>query len=231
MEEPLQGNLIMNVELTPPQTEIFKDPTRFRVVVAGRRFGKSYLSGTELLNAAIGIDPETGEPREKQTVIYIAPTFQMCKGIMWTWLKDHTPKGYITKMNDSDLYLEFKNGSTIQLRSGENYDSIRGLSLSFVVIDEVADIHPSAWSLVVRPALSDQEGGALFIGTPKGTNHFYDWYIKGKDTSSKAKNWSSFSYTTVEGGNVSPSEVEEARNDMSERDFKQEYEASFRGSK
>ena len=215
----------MNVELTPPQTEIFKDPTRFRVCVAGRRFGKSYLSGTELLNAAIGTNPKTGLPHEKQTVIYIAPTYQMCKGIMWTWLKDHTPPSYIVKMNDTDLFLEFKNGSTIQLRSGENYDSIRGLSLSFVVIDEVADIHPDAWSLVVRPALSDQEGGALFIGTPKGTNHFYDWWLQGKNPARKT--WSSFSFTTVQGGNVSPEEVEEARHDLSPRDFKQEYEASF----
>ena len=215
----------MDIQLSKPQSEVFSDTSRFRVVCAGRRFGKSYLSGAELINAAIGIDKTTGKMREKQTVIYIAPTFQMCKGIMWTWLKDHAPKQYIKKMNDSDLYLEFKNGSYIQLRSGENYDSIRGLSLSFVVLDEVADIHPDCWSLVVRPALSDQEGDALFIGTPKGTNHFYDWYLQGKDPGRKT--WSSFAYTTLDGGNVSANEINEAKQDLSPRDFKQEYEASF----
>jgi hypothetical protein len=144
---------------------------------------------------------------------------------MWVWLKDHIPKAFIKKMNESDLLVELKNGSTIYLKSAENYDSLRGLSLSFVVIDEVADIHPDAWSLVLRPALSDQEGGAMFIGTPKGTNHFYDWWLQGMDTSRET--WSSYAYTTIQGGNVSANEIEEAKLDLSPRDFKQEYEASF----
>ena len=215
----------MDVQLTKPQSDIFADKSRFRVVVAGRRFGKSYLSGAELINAAIGVNKITGKQNEKQTVVYIAPTFAMAKQIMWVWLKDHVPPSYIVKMNSSDLIVEFKNESRIYLKSAENYDSLRGLSLSFVVIDEVADIHPDAWSLVVRPALSDQEGDCLFIGTPKGTNHFYDWYLQGKDPSRKT--WSSYSYTTIEGGNVSAEEIEEAKQDLSPRDFKQEYEASF----
>ena len=215
----------MDVQLTEPQSAIFSDNHRFRVCVAGRRFGKSYLSGAELINAAIGINKRTGKVNEKQTVVYIAPTFAMAKQIMWIWLKDHVPPSYVLKMNSSDLFIEFKNGSIIYLKSAENYDSLRGLSLSFVVLDEVADIHPDCWSLVCRPALSDQEGDALFIGTPKGTNHFYDWYLQGKDTSRKT--WSSFSFTTIQGGNVSPEEIEEAKLDLTPRDFKQEYEASF----
>jgi hypothetical protein len=215
----------MDIKLSQPQTDIFTNPARFRVVCAGRRFGKSYLSGAELINASLGISPKTGKPQHKQTVVYIAPTFAMAKQIMWVWLKDNVPMNYVVKMNESDLILEFKNGSLIYLKSAENYDSLRGLSLSFVVMDEVADIHPDAWSLVVRPALSDQEGGALFIGTPKGTNHFYDWYLQGLDT--RRKTWSSFAYTTIQGGNVSAAEIEEARMDLSPRDFKQEYEASF----
>ena len=216
---------IMDLNLTVPQTEIYTDTTRFRTVVAGRRFGKSYLSGAELVNAAIGLDKITGQPKSKQTVVYIAPTFQMCKGIMWAWLKEHAPKQFIKKQNETELLMEFKNGSTIQLRSGDNYDSLRGLSLSFVVIDEVADIHPDAWSLVVRPALSDQEGDALFIGTPKQKNHFYDKWLEGKNP--ERETWASFQYTTLEGGNVSANEVNEARYDLSPREFRQEYEASF----
>lgn len=215
----------MQVNLSPPQTTIFGDVSRFRVVCAGRRFGKSFLSGAELLNAAIGVDKKTGKPKTKQTVVYIAPTFAMAKQIMWLWLKEYTPKSAIKKMNESELYIEFTNASKIYLKSAENYDSLRGLSLSFVVLDEVADIAEECWSLVVRPALSDQVGGALFIGTPKGTNHFYDWWLKGKDTGNKS--WNSYAYTTLDGGNVPPEEVEDAKNDLSPRDFAQEYLASF----
>ena len=215
----------MDIRLTPPQTNIFEDPTRFRVVVAGRRFGKSYLSGADLINAAIGVDKVTGKRLRKQTVAYIAPTFAMCKQIMWTWLLENAPKAAIKKMNSSELIIDFKNGSRIYLKSAENYNSLRGLSLSFVVIDEVADIHPEAWSLVLRPALSDQKGGALFIGTPKGKNHFYDWYMVGKNPNRAT--WASYSYTTIEGLQVDEDEIEEARADLNPRDFRQEYEASF----
>ena len=214
----------MDINLTEPQTSVFGDTTRFRVVCAGRRFGKSFLSGAELLNAAIGVDKKTNKPLSKQTVVYIAPTFAMAKQIMWVWLKEYAPKSYIKKTNESDMLMEFKNGSTIYLKSAENYDSLRGLSLSFVVLDEVADIAPECWSLVVRPALSDQEGDALFIGTPKGTNHFYDWWLQGKGS---RKAWKSWAYTTLEGGNVSQEEVEESKRDLSPRDFQQEYMASF----
>ncbi len=215
----------MEVKLSKPQTDIFTDTTRFRVVCAGRRFGKSFLSGAELLNAAIGVDKKTNKPKVKQTVVYVAPTFAMAKQIMWLWLKEYAPKQYIDKTNESELLMSFKNGSTIYLKSAENYDSLRGLSLSFVVLDEVADMAEEAWSLVIRPALSDQVGGALFIGTPKGTNHFYEWWLQGRDPSRKT--WHSFNYTTIDGGNVPPEEVEEAKQDLSPRDFKQEYEASF----
>ena len=215
----------MDMKLSRPQSIIYADTTRFRVCVAGRRFGKSYLSGSELINAAMGFDKITGEENRDKNVVYIAPTFQMCKGIMWKWLMENAPKGFIKKHNVSELYMEFYNGSSIQLRSGENYDSLRGLSLSFVVMDEVADLHPDCWSLVCRPALSDQEGGALFIGTPKGTNHFYTWYLDG--IGDEKKNWSSHSYTTLDGGQVSNTEVEEARLDLSPTHFAQEYEASF----
>ena len=136
----------MDIKLTEPQTSVFSDTTRFRVVCAGRRFGKSFLSGAELLNAAIGVDKKTGKQLSKQTVVYIAPTFAMAKQIMWVWLKEYAPKSYVKKTNESDMLMEFKNGSSIYLKSAENYDSLRGLSLSFVVLDEVADIAPECWS-------------------------------------------------------------------------------------
>ena len=215
----------MDIQLSPPQSLVFQDDTRFKIVVAGRRFGKSFLSGAEILNAAIGVNRKTGERNRNKTVVYVAPTFAMGKQIMWKWLKEYTPKSYIRKMNESDLMLEFKNDSVIYVKSSENYDSMRGLSLSYVVMDEVADIDQEAWQLVLRPALSDQQGGAMFIGTPKGTNWFYDLYLMGKEV--ERETWKSWSYTTLQGGNVPAEEIEEAKKDLSPRDFKQEYEASF----
>jgi hypothetical protein len=218
----------MDINLSIPQTEIFTDTTRFKCVVAGRRFGKSYISVAELLNAAIGTDKKTGKVNTGKTVVYVAPTFAMAKQIAWKTLKEFAPKSYIKRTNESELLMEFINGSEIYLKSAENYDSLRGLSLSYVVIDEVADINVDAWKLVLRPALSDQRGDALFIGTPKGSsNWFYDLYIQGLGS---RPTWKSFHYTTLEGGNVDPEEVEEARGDMTEKDFLQEYEASFESS-
>jgi hypothetical protein len=215
----------MDIQLSDAQSSIFQDATRFKVVCAGRRFGKSFLSGAEILNAAIGIDRISGERNKKQTVVYVAPTYAMGKQIMFKWLKEYSPKGYIRKINESELLIEFRNDSIIYIKSSENYDSMRGLSLSFVVLDEVADIESEAWQLVLRPALSDQKGRAMFIGTPKGTNWFYDMYLLGKSGERDA--WKSWTYTTLQGGNVDESEILEARKDLSPRDFKQEYEASF----
>ncbi len=215
----------MDIQLSGSQSEVFQDATRFKVICAGRRFGKSFLSGAEILNAAIGINRKTGLPQKKQTVVYVAPTFAMGKQIMFKWLKEYSPKSYIKKINESELLIEFKNESVVYIKSSENYDSMRGLSLSYVVLDEVADIDQECWQLVLRPALSDQQGGAMFIGTPKGTNWFYDMYLMGK--SGERDTWKAWSFTTLDGGNVPPEEIEEAKRDLSPRDFKQEYEASF----
>ena len=121
----------MDINLTEPQTSVFGDTTRFRVVCAGRRFGKSFLSGAELLNAAIGVDKKTNKPLSKQTVVYIAPTFAMAKQIMWVWLKEYAPKSYIKKTNESDMLMEFKNGSTIYLKSAEKLRFPSGFVFEF----------------------------------------------------------------------------------------------------
>jgi len=122
------------------------------------------------------------------------------------------------------LSINLKNGSTISLKGAEKHDNLRGRSLDFVVLDEFADMRPEAWFEVIRPSLSDRQGGALFIGTPKGRNHFYDLWGKGVD---RDDGWRSYQYTTIEGGNVAPSEIASAKADLDERTFQQEYEAAF----
>jgi hypothetical protein len=202
--------------LTKPQTKIFDDTSRFRVVVAGRRFGKTFLSTAELLNRAL--------IAKDQNVWYVAPTYKAAKEIAWEMLISQIPPEYIAKTNETALTLSLLNGSTISLKGAEKPDNLRGRSLNFVVLDEFADMRKEAWFEVIRPSLSDRQGGALFIGTPKGRNHFYDLYGKGLDDD---EGWKSYQYTTIQGGNVPPDEIASARSDLDERTFQQEYEAAF----
>ena len=206
------------MQLTLPQSEIWlaSDRVRFRSVCAGRRFGKSYLAAAELLKAAIS--------GKNKNCFYCCPTYGMAKEIQWDMLIQMIPDEYLVKTNETALTIKLINGSTIALKGAEKPNNLRGRALDFVVLDEFADMRPEAWYEVLRPSLSDREGSALFIGTPKGRNHFYDLWAKGVDG---ADGWESFQYTTVQGGNVSPSEVEQAKADLDERTFAQEYLSEF----
>lgn len=184
--------------------------------MAGRRFGKTYLSTAELLRSAIS-------GRDKNCW-YVAPTYKAAKEIAWDMLISTVPESYIVKRNETELSLSLINGSKISLKGAEKPDNLRGRSLDFVVMDEVADMRREAWYEVIRPSLSDRMGSALFIGTPKGRNHFYDLWTTGTD---KNDGWQSWQFTTLDGGNVPNSEVIAARRDLDERTFNQEYLAQF----
>jgi len=185
-------------------------------VVAGRRFGKTFLSTTELLKAATG--------GKNRNCWYVAPTYGAAKEIAWDMLIANIPDEYIVKTNETALTIRLINGSVISLKGAEKASNLRGRSLDCCVLDEFSLMRPEVWYEVIRPSLSDREGSALFIGTPQGRNHFYDLWAKGVNG---ADNWQSFQYTTIQGGNVSASEIEQARSDLDERTFKQEYEAEF----
>ena len=204
------------MQLTLPQSEIFLSSSRFVSVVAGRRFGKTFLSTGKILEQAV--------KSPNRNVWYVAPTYGAAKEIAWDMLIHTIPPEYVSKTNESSLTLRLINGSVIALKGAEKPNNLRGRALDFVVMDEFADMRPEAWYEVLRPSLSDRQGGAMFIGTPKGRNHFYDLWAKGIDG---ANDWESFQYTTLQGGNVPPEEVEAARADLDERTFQQEYEAAF----
>ncbi len=203
--------------LTPAQKKIAKDNHRFRVVVAGRRFGKTHLAIRELAFHA-------KEPGRE--VWYVAPSYKMAKNIVWKKLKNRLQDlNWVQKHNETELTLTLKNGSTISLKGADNYDSLRGVGLDFIVLDEFADIDPQAWFETLRPTLSDKGGKALFIGTPKGIGNWsYELYQNSIDD---PQTWSSHQYTTIEGGNVPESEIEQAQRDLDERTFRQEYLATF----
>ena len=201
--------------LSQPQETIANDEHRFKVCIAGRRFGKTFLSVRELCKAA---------RHPSREVWYVAPSYRMAKQIVWRKLKNKLQDlKWVKRINESELTILLKNGSTISLKGADNYDSLRGVGLDYLVMDEFADIDPEAFFEVLRPTLADKEGGALFIGTPKGKNWAYDLFCMQEDD----PEWKSFQYTTLEGGNVSEKEIEAARRTLDERTFRQEFMASW----
>jgi len=203
------------MSLTLPQKQVIDCKSRFRVLISGRRFGKTFVAINELAKFA-------RIPNRK--VWYVAPSYRQAKSICWVDLKDRVIKhNWHKKINDSDLSILLKNNSLIALRGADNEQSLRGVGLDFIVMDEFADIKRYAWNEVLRPTLSDKKGHALFCGSPKGFNWAYDMFIKG----TQDKEWKSFKYTTLEGGQVDQDEINQAKDDLDERTFQQEYEASF----
>ena len=203
------------MRLSDPQREISEHPARWRVAACGRRFGKSYLGINELAKFA-------RYPNRK--CLYVAPTYRMAKQIIWEDLKLLLQeKRWVKKINESELNITLVNGSQIMIRSADNPDSIRGIGVDFCVVDEAADIPDleNTWQAVIRPTLSDRDGHALIIGSPKGRNYFYDLY------STTGAEWCSWQFTTIDGGRVSAEEIESAKRDLDERTFAQEYLAKW----
>lgn len=201
--------------LTEPQRSVWDSDNRFKLLCSGRRFGKTYLCITRLICWAL----------EKPGSLnwYVTANYRMAKQIAWRQLKAMAPPDLVVKRNESDLSIEFVNGSIVALRGADNEDSLRGVSLASLVIDEAAYVKQTAWEMVLRPALSDQGGPAWFITTPAGLNWFHDLW----EHAQEQPDWETFSYTTVQGGNVKAEEIEAARRTLDERTFRQEYLASF----
>ena len=202
--------------LTNPQKQVIDNDSRFRVLITGRRFGKTYLAINELAKFA---------SKSNQKVWYVAPTYRQAKQICWIELKDKLIQHkWVKNVNNSDLTITLKNNSKITLRGADNEQSLRGVGLNFIVLDEFADIHKEAWYEVLRPTLSDTHGHALFCGSPRGFGNWsYELFKQGETN----KDWQSFKYTTLEGGQVSDEEIEQAKQDLDLRTFQQEYEATF----
>ena len=209
--------IIENLEaaLTGPQRQVYDADNRFKLLCSGRRFGKTYLCVTRLICWALA--------KPNSLNWYVTANYRMAKQIAWRLLRDMTPRELVVKQNESSLSVELINGSRIELKGAENEDSLRGVSLSALVVDEAAYVKQEAWEMVLRPALSDQGGPAWFISTPAGLNWFHDLWEQAQEQ----EDWRTFSYTTIEGGNVPSDEVEAARRTLDERTFRQEYLASF----
>lgn len=206
--------------LSVPQLDVFRCPARWRVLAAGRRFGKTFLAGRVML----ALSQERARVRPDPLVWYLAPTYRQAKQALWRTLKRMSKPYWLRRPNETELSIELRWGATVALRGADNYDALRGPGLDGCVLDEYATMAPEAWTEVIRPALSDRLGIALFIGTPKGFNHFHELYQVGR---AGALDWAAFQYTTLDGGRVPPEEIEAARRELDEKTFRQEYEARF----
>jgi hypothetical protein len=199
--------------------QCFRDKHRFKVVVSGRRWGKTQYAKSELLRAAA---------IPNQLVWYVAPTYRMAKQIMWRDLMATIPRAYIVKSNETALDITLVNGSVISLRGADKGDTLRGVGLNFIVLDEVQDIKPDVWRVALRPTLADKRGRAVFCGTPKAFTFLYELYQLGQNPTLDTKGiWKSWQFPTITSPFIPQAEIDAARADMDERSFRQEFEATF----
>ena len=205
---------------SPCQQMVIDHPARYKVLNAGRRFGKSTLAVIECVGHAL---------EDGGLVWYCAPYYKQVKSIGWQMLKAFIPKELVLKTNESELYFELINGARIKLIGTDTPDSLVGVGLTFVVLDEAALMDPTVWPQIIQPMLVDTKGEALFISTPRGYNWFHELYLKAE----KDPEWAAFTFKTSDNQAVEgiAEEVEKVRKDadteLRKTQFRQEYEASF----
>ena len=195
-------------ELHPNQQVILDNSARFRVVMCGRRFGKSELAQLEIIFEAM----------KGNAVAYITPTYQLAKTFFNKLIKTIPFEN-----NKSDLIINFPNDGSVMFFTGERLDNLRGRKFHLVVVDEASFIPnlEDGWLNSIRPTLTDYKGRALFLSTPKGKNYFYSLFMKGGET-----DWQSFKFTTYDNPYIDRSEVDDARRQLPGAVFEQEYMAN-----
>lgn len=189
---------------------------RWACVVAHRRAGKTVACINELVTRALYTQ------KKNARYAYVAPFYRQAKDVAWNYLKEYA-EPFATKIREADLRVELVNGAWITLYGSDNPDALRGLYFDGAVLDEYGDSRPSLWGEVVRPTLSDRKGWAIFIGTPKGRNHFYDIY----KTSQTSDRWLNVTLRASQTGLLDDEELGDLREQLSEEQYEQEMECSF----
>ena len=208
----------------PAQVKVATSLKRFRVVCAGRRVGKTVLAINEMAGKAYS--------RKGMNIAYVAPTYQQARDIAWIQLVELV-KPIAVKINETRLEITIqtqdKGKSMISLRGWESIETLRGLAFDFIVLDEIASMKnwETNWNTIIRPTLTDREGNVLFISTPKGFNHFYDLFNLYKDPV-KGRDYESFHFTSYDNPYLPIAEIENAKRELEEDQFAQEYLADFR---
>ena len=204
----------LNLELLPWQQEVMASEARFKCIAAGRRTGKSYLAAIYLILAALN--------EKEGKVFYVAPTQGQARDVMWHSIFD-IAGDIIERSHVNNLEITLAGGNTIFLKGADRPDTLRGVSLKHLVLDEYAFMKPDVWEAILRPALADRKGSMMAIGTPEGRNHFYELFT-GAD---EWPDWDNFHYTSFDNPLVDPAEIEHARQTLPAFAFQQEFMASF----
>lgn len=215
------GSEVITIPYAPrlPQLAVHDalDRSRFVVVVAHRRFGKTVLAINHLIRAAICCE------RERPRFAYIGPTYRQAKAVAWDYLKAFAGVIPGVLFNESELRADLPNGGQVRLYGADNPDALRGLYLDGAVLDETGLMQTRVWTEVVRPALADRNGWALFIGTPNGQNLFWEL----RNAAAIREGWRLFEYKASTTGIIDPAELSDARSTMSDDAYQQEFECSF----
>lgn len=211
----------MKVILSPWQIQVANDPHRFKVICAGRRSGKSVLARLTLLKWSL---------ENVGTYYLVSPTYRQAKSIHWVELRKEVPREWIVKTNETELSITLKNGSVIELKGAENPDALRGIKLRGLVIDEIASIRnwDWLWQEVLRPTLTDYVAPAIFISTPKGFNHFHELFVQGQRPEQEGGDYCSWRFTSYDNPYILKEEIDNAKKELTEDTFAQEYMADFR---
>jgi hypothetical protein len=190
---------------------------RFGCVVAHRRAGKTVAAIMDLIDAALRCT------KQDARFAYVAPYYAQAKDVVWNYVKRYTGGIPGAQANEGELRVDLPNGARIRLYGADNYDRMRGIYLDGVVLDEYADQPPPAWREVIRPALADRQGWALFIGTPKGRNAFYDVY----QAAVESPDWFALKLKASETGLIGADELTALKSQMSANEYRREFECDF----
>ena len=217
--KPTPLKVVIPYKPRPLQRAIHNETARFNVVVCHRRFGKTVFAINGLIKLALTC------PLKRPRVAYMCPFYSQAKRVAWDYVKEFCAKIPAVKFNEGELRVDFPNGARLTLYGADNPDSLRGIYLDGVVLDEFAQMPPRVWSEILRPALADRQGRAVFIGTPQGKNKFWEIYERARNPENT--NWAAYLYRASETGILLPEEIEDMREELSPEEFEQELECSW----
>jgi hypothetical protein len=224
------STLNLNFDLHEAQSVIHNSDARFKVVAAGRRFGKSHYAAVMCIAECLKSEHTKGDGTvvpltSENEVWYIAPFFKQAKDIFEEKIKT-LGADVIQKYNATEGVVTFINGRKLKLKGADNEQALGGIGLSYVILDEYADMPPNVWSEIIRPTLMDVEGGAMFIGTPKGRNHFYEIFCEAE--ADESGEWKAFTYTSYENTTIREQEIKTTEADQGGKSLaQQEIHAKF----
>ena len=217
----------VEIPYTPRYPEVHEtlERTRFVVLVAHRRFGKTVLAVNHLLKMALLCR------RERGSFAYVGPFRNQAKAVAWDYLKAYSAPLPGIQVNESELSVLLPSGARVRIFGADNPDALRGLYFDGIVLDEVADMKPDVWESIIQPALADRGGWAVFIGTPKGINLFSQLYFRSLELQTEAgSGWAALSFPVTATSALPPDEVERMQREMSENAFRQELLCDFAAS-